>query len=195
MQRVVGQLAFEDPVPQVLLGPLDEGVVLPDTPLVVELDRLGVGPRGRLLAADARDPGVRAGQRALERGDLALAAAVRRPGPVARGVLDRDVHAEALLERPPGGERLREQHARVDRDDPRVRGDLDQLVDEDRLLLLEGAEHHEAVSVAVHGFLEDLGDAHYVTGSSTGASSFVHHCGSVRPAKSRNVSPSPWCVS
>ena len=41
--------------------------------------------------------------------------------------------------------------------------------------------------------LEDLRDAH--TGSSTGVSSWVHHSGSVRPAKSRNVSPSSWCVS
>ena len=33
------------------------------------------------------------------------------------------------------------------------------------------------------------------TGSSTGVSSCVHHSGSVRPAKSRNVSPSAWWVS
>ena len=60
-------------------------------------------------------------QRALERGDLAR----RRSSAPARSrrrvrVLDLDLDAEALLERPPGGERLGEQHAGVDRDDARV---------------------------------------------------------------------------
>ena len=71
VQRVVRQVALVDPPPQVLLGPVEERVVLPDPALVVELDRLRVRARGRLLAADAGDPGVGAGQRALERGDLA----------------------------------------------------------------------------------------------------------------------------
>src|ERR1700748_1920638 len=70
VQRVVGQVALGDPLTHVLLRPIDERVVLPDPALVVELDRLGVRARRRLLAADAGDPGVRAGQRALERGDL-----------------------------------------------------------------------------------------------------------------------------
>ena len=165
------------------------------SPLVVELDGLRVRARRRLLAADAGDPRVRAGDRPLQRGDLALAAAVLRAGPGAARVLDLHVDAEALLERPPGGERLGEQHAGVDRDDAGVGRELDELVDEDRLLLLEGAEHHQAVAVALHGLGQHLGDGAHATGSSTGVSSCVHHSGSVRPAKSRNVSPSAWCVS
>src|ERR1700750_1033618 len=70
VQRVVRQGAVTDPPPHVLLGPLDERVVLPDAALGVELDRLRAGARGRLLAADTGDPGVGAGQRALERLDL-----------------------------------------------------------------------------------------------------------------------------
>ena len=75
--------------------------------------------RRRLLAPDAGDPGVRAGQRALERRHLGVAAAVgRAPGPAS--LLDLHVDAEALLEGPPGRQRLGEQHAGVDRDDAGV---------------------------------------------------------------------------
>src|ERR1700750_314022 len=71
VQRVVGQLAFEDPVPDVLLGPERERVVLLDPgALGVVLDQLGGRARVGLLAADAGDPRVRAGQRALQRRDL-----------------------------------------------------------------------------------------------------------------------------
>src|SRR3954453_18541909 len=70
VQRVVGEVALVDPPPEVLLGPVDERVVLPHRALLVPLDRLGVRAGRRLLAADARDPGVRAGERALERADL-----------------------------------------------------------------------------------------------------------------------------
>src|SRR5690242_19927702 len=83
VQRVVGQVALVDALPDVLLGPVDQRVVLPQLPLLVPLDGLGVRARGRLLAPDAGDPGVRAGQRALQRRHLGLAAALRRaPGPV-----------------------------------------------------------------------------------------------------------------
>ena len=54
---------------------------------------------------------------------LASRAAVVRTGPVAAGVLDGDVDAVALLERAPGGQRLREQHAGVDGDEPGLRRD------------------------------------------------------------------------
>src|SRR5215218_2203760 len=40
VQRVVGQLALGDPLPEVLLGPVVERVELPDPALVVPLDRL-----------------------------------------------------------------------------------------------------------------------------------------------------------
>src|SRR3954452_19373637 len=68
VQRVIRQVTLVDPPPQVLLGPVEERVVLPDPALVVPLDRLGACPRRPLLAADAGDPGVGAGQRALQRG-------------------------------------------------------------------------------------------------------------------------------
>ena len=118
------------------------------------------------------------------------------PGPVAGRVLDLDVDAEALLERPPGRERLREQHAGVDRDDAGVGREPHQLVDEHRLLLLEGAEHDQARVVALHRLRQHLGDASSRDRFFDRASArCVHHSGSVRPAKSRNVSPSSWLCS
>src|SRR4051812_22334289 len=158
VQRVVRQVALVDAPPEVLLGPVDERVVLPHRALLVPLDRLRVRAGRGLLAADAGDPGVRAGERALERSDLRRAAAVLRAGPRAGRVLDVDVHAEALLERAPRGERLFEQHAGVDRHDARVRRQAHELVDEHRLLLLEGAEQDEARVVALDGLREDVGD-------------------------------------
>ena len=124
VQRVVGQVALVDALPEVALGPVGERVVLPHRALVVELDELRVGARGGLLAADAGDPGVGALQRALERRDLGVAAAVRRARPRQagiRGVLDLDVHAEALLEGAPRLQRLGEEHAGVDGHHARVR--------------------------------------------------------------------------
>src|SRR3954463_16274943 len=105
VQRVVRQGALVGPPPQVLLGPVDERVVLPHRALLVPLDRLGVRAGRRLLAADARDPGVRAGECGLERGPLGRAAALLRAGPRAGRVGDLDPHAEALLERAPGLQR------------------------------------------------------------------------------------------
>src|SRR5688500_10936462 len=111
VQRVVRQPAVGDRLPQVLLGPRGERVVLRDPSLVVVLDELGVGARGRLLATDAGDPALRARERPLERGDLLRAAALLGPGPRAERLLDLDGHAEVVLEALPGGERLREEHA------------------------------------------------------------------------------------
>ena len=45
VQRVIREVALGDPPPEVLLGPVDERVELPDPALVVELDRLRVGAR------------------------------------------------------------------------------------------------------------------------------------------------------
>src|SRR3954454_16209869 len=159
VQRVVRQVALVDPPPQVLLGPVDERVVLPHRALLVPLDRLGVRAGRRLLAADAGDPCVAAGERALERRDLRRAAAALRPGPRPGRVLDVDLHAEAVLERLPRRERLGEQDAGVDRDDARVGRQAHELVDDHRLLLLEGAEQHEARMVTLDGLRQDLGDA------------------------------------
>src|SRR3954454_15027688 len=192
VQRVVGQVALEDALPQVLLGPLDERVVLPDAAALVVLDGLRVRPGGGLLAADAGDPGVGAGQRALQRGHLGVPAAGAR-APRAGRVLDPHVDAEALLEGAPGRQRLREQHAGVDRDDARVGGETDELVDEDGLLLLERAQHHQPRVMALDRLAEHLRGGH--AGSSTGSSSCVHQAGSVRPANARKSSPSAWCCS
>src|SRR5207247_9496791 len=81
-------------------------------------------------------------------GGRRVAAAVLGPGPRLggiRSVLDVDVHAEALLERAPRGERLGEEHTRVDRHDARVRRHPHELVDDHRLLLLEGAQEDEVL--------------------------------------------------
>src|SRR5205823_4826482 len=52
VQRVVGEVALVDAPPEVLLGPVDERVELPDPAPGVELDGLGVGACRALLAAD-----------------------------------------------------------------------------------------------------------------------------------------------
>src|SRR5687767_14449802 len=70
VQRVVGQVALVDALPDVALGPVDQRVVLPQAAGLVALDELGARARRRLLAADAGDPRRGALQRALERGDL-----------------------------------------------------------------------------------------------------------------------------
>ncbi len=144
-----------DATPQVLVGPVRQRVVLPQPPALVAFDQLRVRARRPLLAADAGDPALGVGERRFERCHLGDRAAVLRAAPrllrVAR-VLHLDLHAEALLERAPGRERLREQHARVDRHDPHgFAGSLvqaQQLVEQHRLLLLEGAQQHGARAVA-----------------------------------------------
>ena len=108
--------------PQVLLGPVGERVVLDDAAGVVVLDGLRVGARRGLLAADAGDPRVGAGQRALERRDLGVRAAVvgrsSRRGRPRRGCATPKRSSNCA----PGGQRLREQDAGVDRDEARLRG-------------------------------------------------------------------------
>ena len=109
----------------------------------------GARPRRRLLAADARDPGVDVGERPLERIDLRrLAAAV--PRSTARPGLRASTTSTSTPKRSSNRfqvvERLREQHAGVDREHadrnpPAL--DRAQHVDEDRLLLLEGARDRQ----------------------------------------------------
>src|ERR1700686_1683106 len=60
VQRVVGQPALVDAPPQVLLAPQHQRVVLLDAPGGVRFDRLRVRSRRTLLAADGRDPRLRA---------------------------------------------------------------------------------------------------------------------------------------
>src|SRR6185312_9503663 len=157
--------ALVDPPPQVLVGPVRERVVLPQTPLLVAFDQLRLGARRALLAAQARDPALGAPERALEGRDLGDRAAVLGAAPrnVGTGrVEDLDLHAEALLEGPPGLQRLLEQHAGVDRHDPnRGAGALIQaheLVDQDGLLLLEGAQQ-DGVAAVPRGLAQRVREA------------------------------------
>src|ERR1700733_12042125 len=66
VQRVVRQVALVDAPPQVLVGPVRKRVVLPPPARLVAFDQLRARARRTLLAADACDPTLRAGQRALE---------------------------------------------------------------------------------------------------------------------------------
>src|ERR1022692_2263583 len=79
VQRVIGEIALEDPLPKVLLGPQGKRVVLVDAAtLVVPLDQLRIHARGTLLASDAGDPALRVGQSTLQRRHLRDRAAVLR---------------------------------------------------------------------------------------------------------------------
>src|SRR3954451_3399190 len=194
VQLVVRQVALVDAAPEVLLGPVVERVELPEAAALVELDGLGLRARRALLAADAGDPRLGAVERALEAGDLGGAAAVVRPGPRPRRVLDGDLDAEALLEGAPRLQRLGEEHAGVDGHDAGVRRQADELVDEDRLLLLEGAQHHQPGVMALDRLGERLGDVHQAS-TGSGSRRSDHHSAGVRAAKSRNVSRSSCVVS
>src|SRR4051794_34116433 len=78
VQWVVRQVALVDAIPEVALGPVRERAVLRDlTALVVDLDGFGRRARGSLLAPQPGDPRVGAGERAVQRRDLLVAAAVR----------------------------------------------------------------------------------------------------------------------
>jgi len=150
VERVVGKVVVVHVAPHVALRPSGEGVVLGDAAPLVVVDQGSVAAGARLLAADAGDPSVDAGQGALERGHLGVAAAVLgAPGPM--GFVHLDPHGPALLEGPPRGKRFVEEHAGVDREDAGVGSDRGEQVDEDRLLLLKGAGQHQARVVALDG--------------------------------------------
>ncbi len=153
---------LEDALPQVLLGPQRQRVVLVDAALLVLLDKLGISARGALLSSDARDPTVAAGERTLERGYLGDRAAMLGAGPRGAGVtcvVDLYVYPEALLECLPGLQRLSEQDASVDRRDSHGRlavTDAQELIDQDRLLLLEGAQQYHSLAVALDRLAQGL---------------------------------------
>src|SRR6478672_1842809 len=71
VQRVVRNLVHVDVRLDALGVPVHDGLDLPDAVPLRPLDALCVGPRQRLLAANAGDPGVVGRERALERLDLA----------------------------------------------------------------------------------------------------------------------------
>src|ERR1700722_376226 len=66
VQRVVGQVALVDPPPQVLVGPVGERVVLPQVAALVALDQLRLRACRPLLATDAGDPALGAGERVFQ---------------------------------------------------------------------------------------------------------------------------------
>jgi hypothetical protein len=79
------------------------------------------------------------------------------PGTLRVGsVVDLDAGAVAILDLLPDRVRLREEHAGVDREDARLRLDLHDHVDQNRLFLLEGAGEHEPGVEALDGLREDF---------------------------------------
>src|SRR5437667_191458 len=78
VERVVGDLVQLDVGPDVLPFPFGERVELDQLELRVPFDQLGVRARGRLLAADAGDPGFVAFQNPRQRLHLPLVAALVR---------------------------------------------------------------------------------------------------------------------
>src|SRR5262249_54018059 len=76
VERVVRNLALAHVVPDLVLGPLGEGVQLHDRPVVVvDLDLADVRAARPLVAAEAGDPRVEPGEMTRERTHLADLAA------------------------------------------------------------------------------------------------------------------------
>src|SRR5205085_5963519 len=129
VQGVVRDLVDVDVGLDALRVPVDERLDLPDAVPLAPLDAPRAGPGRRLLAADAGDPGVVAGERTLERLDLPDVAALvrlRLPEPVGR--VDRperrELQAVALDQALARLVRLREEHQRVELDDVHVELEL-----------------------------------------------------------------------
>jgi hypothetical protein len=130
-------------------------------------------PRARasrgLLAPDAGDPAVEAGQRLAERPDLADRAAegrVAHPEGVAVGgclpsegrpLIDLDLDAVPLLDLAPDVVRLGEEDVRVEGEDPGFRLDREEHVEQHRLLPLERAGERQPRMEVLHHHLEHLG--------------------------------------
>src|SRR5204863_6098178 len=70
VQRVVWQPARADVLPAALVAPVGERAHLPELVLLVPTELGCFGPRRRLVAADAGDPGVELAERPHERCDL-----------------------------------------------------------------------------------------------------------------------------
>src|SRR6185312_9858956 len=75
VQRIVRQLACADVLPDLLFGPIQDGTDLVEAVVGVPFHRLRLRTRGRLLMAQAGDPGLVAGDSPLERLYLADTAA------------------------------------------------------------------------------------------------------------------------
>src|SRR6266508_3847269 len=158
VQRVVRDVVRLDVAPDLLLAPVRERRDLPDAVTIGALDLAGVGTRGRLVAADAGDPGVVGLERLDERLDLAdVAAAVGVPLPKVRALLlvllgDGDdlgpdqLEPVALDDPLPRLVGLLEEEVRVELDDVHLEPELHDHVDQHGRLLLPGAGEAEAVA-------------------------------------------------
>ena len=163
VQRVVGQPALADVRPAVLVAPVGERIRLPELVLLVPAELRRLRAQRRLVAADPRDPAVEVEQCAVERLDLRdreIEIGVRLP----EAVLDRvrgerlDLGVVAALDFLPELVRLGEEVVRVDREDLRLRIELEQHVEQDRLLLLERArERRPARELPEHVLDDPLG--------------------------------------
>src|SRR5271157_5501502 len=78
MQWIVRNLLANDSLPNVLLRPACQGADFDEAELLVPLYDRRIGPRGALVAADARGPGVIVRGYAVQYDDLAIVAATVR---------------------------------------------------------------------------------------------------------------------
>ena len=156
MQRVDGQVALVDVRPDVVERPVGEWADLPDPARLVVLHLARIGTGRSLVTTQAGDPRIERTERTAEWFDLAETTAGVRvgfPEPIAvrggllverRPVKRFDRHVVALLDGLPERVRLREQDTRVEREDARIGASGEGHLEQDRLLLLEGAGECDA---------------------------------------------------
>ena len=172
VERVVGNLVHLDVGPDALLVPVGERVHLPDAVPLRPLELRRLGAARRLVAADARDPGVVRLERREQRLDLAdVTAPVGVALPEVRPLLamllgDREhrrreqVEPVALDEPVASLVRLAEEELRVELDDRQVEPELGDHVHERRRLLLPRAGEAQLVAVLLVDPDEELLGAH-----------------------------------
>src|SRR6188508_1970242 len=158
VQRVVGNLVHLDVGPDLLLVPVGERVELPDTVALRPLELRGLGAARRLIAPDARDPGVvglEGGQQRLDLPDVTAAIGVALPEirPLLAMLLRNGQHRRgtelepvALDEAVARLVRLAEEELRVELDHGQVEPELGDHVHEHRRLLLPRAREAELVA-------------------------------------------------
>jgi hypothetical protein len=161
VQLVVRQAPLADVGPAVLVRPVGERVRLPELVRLVPAELRRVRARRRLVAADPGDPAVEVEERAVQRLELRLReveVGLRVPEPVldARALEPLDRRPVAALDLAPVRVRLREEVVRVDREDARLRLELEEHVEQHRLLLLEGAGERDAAWERLEDGAEDL---------------------------------------
>src|SRR5262245_5062635 len=175
VERVVGDVALADVVPDLVLGPLGERVELHDSAVVVvDLDLPDVRPARPLVSAQAGDPGVQRCQVAGERLHLADVAAEQavldlpveevRPIPADHRLHLPRVRREQieLHLRVPIAQlldqvvRLGRQTARVDAEDPDARIELVRHVEQRDAVDLEGRGQRDPRREALECPLEQL---------------------------------------